>query len=582
MSDAADAVLANEPKFQEAITKRKFSTLLSQLWNLVSPYWKSEEKVFAWTMLAVVFGLNMASIYCAVLLNTWSASFYNALQSLDKAHFTALLGQFFIIVLALIVLFVAESFLRTYLAFKWRVWLTKQVMGDWLHNSTFSRLFTHKTKTENPDQRISQDLNTFTSSSLSLSFSIVSQLVKCVTFAIILWALSSALLLPLPGGKQLNIPGYMLWFTMIYVGISTTIIFKTGKPLVKLDYAQEKVEADFRFSLMRIRERRDEVSILNGSAAESKFLGRNIVDVIKNYKQIIKRNIYVNTFQNLFLNMTTVLPILAAAPMYFSGAITLGVLMQISNAFGSVEGALMIFALNFQTFASWKATFNRIVDFRAEMESLKNTLDTQHSDLEWHASPNNLSLVINNLTLHLPDSQELAHFNFDVKAQERVLLMGRSGMGKSTLIKCVAGLWPFANGTIQRPQDVVIIPQKPYFPIGTLRDCLLYPNLESQISDQEMQRILSACSLEILKGRLDEVHDWLSILSLGEQQRLNFARVMLAKPTWLIMDEPTASMDKDLEKNLFAALYNELPTVSLLTIGHALSLRDLHHRVIQL
>lgn len=582
MSEAANIAIANEPPVPYAETKVKLSVLTKQLYSLITPYWRSEEKVYAWSMLIATLAVKMSSIYIAVRLNAWSAAFYNALQSLDKTSFNNLLFQFFALVMAAVFIFVSANFMEKYLAFRWRIWLTKQVMKDWLHNSTFCRLFTYDTKTENPDQRISQDMATFTTSSLELSFNIVTEFVKSITFAIILWTLSSALLLPLPNGKQVAVPGYMLWFTVIYVTISTIVIFKSGRPLVALDYSQEKVEADFRFSLMRIRERRDEVSMLNGSKAEMKFLDHNIVEIIKNYKKIIYRNIYVNGFQNIFLNFSTVLPILAAAPMFFSGAITLGVLMQMASAFGNVENAMMIFALNYQTFASWKATFNRIVDFRTEMSELKNKLSTQKSELNLHVSSEQNNLSINNLKLHLPNHQLLANFDFNIQPQERVLIMGRSGMGKSTLLKCIAGHWPYASGSIERPLDLTIIPQKPYFPIGTLRDSLLYPNLDLQVSDNEIQRVLDTCSLENLRDRLYTVRDWLSILSLGEQQRLNFARIILAKPNWVILDEPTASMDKALETKLFTTLLKELPTLTVLTIGHAISLKDLHTRCIEL
>lgn len=582
MSDAAEIAIDNQPALQQATLRLKYRNFLRQVVGMIAPYWKSEEKSFAWIVLTCVIALNMAGIYCAVLLNKWNASFYNALQALDKDNFKRLLFQFLGIIMVYITILVSEYFMQAYLAFRWRVWLTKQVMADWLHDATFCRLFSYKAKTENPDQRISQDIAILTSSTLSLSLSIITQCVKSITFAYILWTLSSSLPLPLPGGHKLDVPGYLLWLTVLYVAFSTYVIYRTGRPLVKLDYVQEKVEADFRFSLMRIRERRDEVSMLNGAKAENRFLIHNLKEVVKNYKQIIKRNVYINSFQNVFINLTTILPILAAAPMFFAGAITLGVLMQIANAFNQVEGALMIFASNFQAFASWKATFNRIFDFRGEMEALKHTLANDHSELSIKSSPQYKHLHVQNLSLHLPESQNLAHFNFKIEAGEHVLIMGRSGLGKSTLLKCIAGYWPYASGNIERPQELTIVPQKPYFPIGTLRDSLLYPNLDLDVSDQQMYAALEKCQLEVLKGRLDEGHDWLSILSLGEQQRLNFARIILAKPKWLIMDEPTASMDKPLEAKLFAILLQELPDLTLITIGHAPSLKELHTRCIEL
>lgn len=580
MSDTIDYVLDNKPSVNQNIYKRKTSHTIKKIFALVTPYWKSEEKVLAWGLLAAVIALNMCTIYIAVIINDWYAEFYNALQTLDKAKFSGLLFKFLTIVMFAVVVFVAAQFTQAYLAFRWRMWLTKKTASIWLENNNFARLFTYQYKTENPDQRISQDINLFTSKGLDLSISILTESVKCVTFAVILWTLSSSLALPLPGGKQVAIPGYMLWFTIIYVSIASVVIYKSGKPLINLDYSQEKVEANFRFNLMRVRERRDEISILQGGDAESQFFKQNLKEIINNFNKIIKRNIFVNSFQNIFNNLSTILPILAAAPMFFSGVITLGVLMQISNAFGKVESAMMIFALNFQTFASWQATFNRLSDFEDEVESLKNNVKNNDA-LNIRSVPNNSSLIIRDLVLNLPGNQNLKEFNFNVDHKERVLIMGRSGLGKSTLFKCIAELWPYASGTIIKPKDLLVIPQKPYFPINTLRNCLLYPHINREVSDAELYTTLELCNLEVLKGRLDEVADWLSILSLGEQQRLNFAKILIAKPNWVLLDEPTASMDKPLESKLFTLLLKQLPNITLLTIGHAPSLKDFHTRVIE-
>ncbi len=581
MINPAEGVMTSRQPIYEQPTKTSFLTLVKQLYAMVAPYWKSEERLFAWTMLAVILALNIAVVYELVWINTWNGEFYNSLQELNKDRFYALIWQFFLIVGILIVTLVSEQFLESYLAFNWRVWLTKQVMGDWLHNSTFSLLFTTKAKTENPDQRISQDLANFTTKTLSLGTSIFNQTIRSITFAIILWELSSSMLLPLPGGTSVVVPGYLLWLTIIYVIFATYIIYRSGKQLVSLDYAQEKFEANFRFNLMRIRERRDEVSILHGGVAETKFLNRNLLDIVGNFKRIIKRNVFVNSYQNFFDNLTTVLPILAAAPMFFAGAIKLGVLMQIYNAFTRVQGALMAFALNFQDFASWKANFNRIIFFRSEMSELTPKLDTVAHNLQLNISATQKALHVSNLVLQLPELQQLVKFDFSIQPHEHVLIMGRSGLGKTTLLKCIAGYWPFAQGRIDRPDNIMIIPQKPYFPIATLREGLLYPNLQAAISDVEIKRALKLCHLENLADTIYEIHDWNSMLSLGEQQRLNFARVILARPEWVIMDEPTASMDKHLEGELFRVLYSELPYVTLLTIGHAPSLKEYHTRTLQ-
>lgn len=551
--------------------------LFKGVFRLIGPYWRSEEKAFAWVGLVVVVALNFSLVYLSVLFNRWNGDFFNALEGLDHAAYMSLLYKFCGLVLAMIIAYVSQSYSQNYLVFRWRIWFTKNMLGRWLDDSTFCKLFTMGAKTENPDQRISEDIASFTESSMMLFVGILKESVNAITFGVILWGLSKGITLAAFGMPAVAIPGYMLWLTIIYVGFATFFIYKTGRPLVKLDYIKERVEANFRFSLMRIRDRRSEVAILNGGHSESLLLNGKLHDIISNFHQILKRVIYINTLQNLFGNATNVLPYIAAAPMFFAGSINLGDLMRLGAAFGAVEMSLMYFMDNINELANWKANFNRITDFSDEMTSVAAH---KGSDLQVHMGKDKELQL--NLELYLPKGNKLFGINLDMIAGEKVLVMGRSGLGKSTLTKAIVGQWPYAIGNIVRPHSLFVLPQKPYFPITSLRETVLYPNLHADVADSEIIRVLKVCCLEKLVHSLDEVKDWNAELSLGEQQRLNFARVILSRATFLILDEPTASVNKDLEREMFRTLLAELPTASILTISHSIALQDIHDRVVTL
>lgn len=558
---------------------------MAEVWKLVAPYWRSEEKYKAWSMLLLIVALNLGFVYAMVVLNKWNVVFYDALQKLDKATFITQCYKFLGVVTILVSLYVSNAYLTGLLGFQWRKWLTKQYLNRWMDQAMYYRLSLQGNKTDNPDQRISQDLANFATQVLTLGLSFFKEAVSLSTFMMILWSISGAIQIPLPNQGSLTIPGYMVWLALTYAIVGTWIVYKIGKPLIKLDFNQEKLEANFRYQLVRLRERSEEVAFYKGEKSENYTFRQAFNGVYENFQRIINRGLYVNGWQNFYNNFSTIFPILIAAPQFFSGAMTLGVLMQINSAFMRVQDSLALIVLQFQAIASLIATTNRLLGFSAAMQDLEEQkIHPTTPTLQMVSHPEE-TLVLENLTLKTPDNQTLfENLNLLVKKGETVLMMGRSGLGKTTLIRAIAGLWSFGEGIIKLPpnQDLFIVPQRAYMPLGTLRKGLFYPGTEFHFAEEKLIEILTACRLQHLIPELDEHRDWSLQLSMGEQQRIIFARAIIQEPQWLIMDEPSASMDKETEKQVYNALHQYLPNATVITIGHSPSLKAFHSRILEL
>lgn len=558
---------------------------IAELWKLIVPYWKSEEKYKAWSMLALILGLNLGFVYIAVLLNEWNVKFYNAIQQLDQATFLKQCYIFFGLAVAIVSFFVTKVYLTNLLGFHWRKWLTKYYLNRWVSDAMFYRLSLEENRTDNPDQRISQDLANFSTGILSWIVSIFKETVNLASFIVILWSISGPVQMPLPNGTSLTIHGYMVWIAIIYAILGTMGVFKIGKPLINLDFNQERFEANFRYQLVRLREKSEEVALYHGEKFENHNFRHAFNSVYKNFRRIINRGAFVTAWQKFYEHLSTIFPFLIAAPRFFSGAITFGILMQIFSAFTRVQDSLAIMVENFKELASLIATSNRILGFTAAMRNVENKLADEASAEIQLMSASEDALILEHLTLKTPKNHLLMeNINLSIKKGEKVLIMGRSGLGKSTLLRAIAGYWNFGSGKIKLPKGhrIFIVPQRPYMPLGTLRQALSYPGIKEDLSDTKLLEILTACRLDHLMPMLDEQHDWSLQLSMGEQQRIIFARAIIHEPTWIMMDEPSASMDKETEKQVYLALDHYLPESTIMTIGHSPSLKAFHSRVLEL
>jgi putative ATP-binding cassette transporter len=555
---------------------------LRDTWHLIKPYWTSEERFTAWLLLGAVIALTLAMVYMNVQFNYWNNDFYNALQEKDKPAFWRLMGRFAILATIYIVMAVYAFYLNQMLQIRWRRWLTDSYLRQWLSDRAYYRLQLSGNPADNPDQRIAEDLKIFVDQTLDLSLGFLNAVVTLASFVGILWGLSGPMEIPYNGG-QIVIPGYMVWAALLYAVVGTWLTHKIGKKLIGLSFNQQRFEADFRFGLVRFRENSEGVALYSGEQDELRNFRMRFRSVVDNWWQIMRRQKILNTFTIGYNQAAIIFPFLVAGNRYFAGTIQLGGLMQISSAFGHVQGSLSWFIGAYSTFATWKATVDRLLGFqqaidnaRTEMRGASGVRQSQDSESD---------LVIDNISLTLPNgSALLGASSTTIKPGESWLIRGPSGSGKSTLFRALAGIWPFGSGRVRMPRngDALFLPQRPYLPIGTLRDVIAYPARDKNFSEEDTRSALTAVGLDHLAGRLDEQHNWSMQLSPGEQQRVAFARALLQRPAWLFLDEATSSLDEMAEQQLYRLLQEKLPQTTLVSIGHRSTLQQFHTRQLEL
>lgn len=546
------------------------------MWHLVRPYWVSEEKWRARGLLLTIIVLALGMVYLEVLFNTWNRDFYNALETKNYAAFTAQLWRFSYLAFIFIAIAIYRVYLTQALQMRWRMWMTEKYMTRWLAHRAYYRI-EEKHSADNPDQRIAEDLNFLTDGSLSLSLGLLSSVVTLVSFVDILWSVSGPISVML-GSHAITIPGYMVWFAIVYAGIGSLVVGWVGWPLVGKNYYQQRFEADFRFGLIRVRENAEAVALYRGEAQEKSQLDGLFERIRANWWGIMRTTKSLNLVSNFYSQFANIAPTLMAAPRYFSGAITLGGLMQIGSAFGQVQGALSWFISAFTDLAAWKASVNRLAGFHAAVEDA-------HADPEGiSVTSNNVgAILIDHLRMHLPDGQALTSespFSTEIQAGQRILIAGPSGCGKSTLVRALAGIWPYGAGSIEIPKKwtLLFLPQRSYLPIGTLRAAIAYPMAEKSHADLAIQHYLDLCLLPHLKKLLDHSDNWSQRLSPGEQQRISFVRALLMKPDMLILDEASSALDTETEELVYQLILQEMPNAAIVSVAHRESVAQ-HHRV---
>ena len=564
--------------------KIKFDSALAfigEAFRLSRPYFESDEKWRARGLLAAIVLLNLGAVGMLVLINDWNRLFYDALQNKDAAVFWDQLGRFTYLAFGFIVIAVYKFYLTQLLELRWRAWMTRQLLGRWLSKQAFYTLELTRFSAalpDNPDQRIQEDVAQFTNLTVSLSMGLLNSVVTLLSFVGILWSLSGGFAFTL-GGHNWDIPGFMVWMALLYCVAGSVITHLIGRPLIGLNFEQQRREADFRHHLIRVREYSEAIALDRGAATEEQQLDLRFGSVLTNTLQLLKAQKSLTWFTSGFGQAAVVFPFIVAAPRFFSGAIQLGELMQIASAFGRVQDALSWFVESYDRLASWRATTERLTSFEATLARLEATTSGIH---QRQALPEGLQA--RGLSVRLPNGQTLmGQLDVELQAGDRVLVQGPSGSGKSTLFRGLAGIWPYSTGELALPQDAMFVPQHPYFPQGSLRLALTYPQAPHRYNDAELQTALTHALLPHLSAQLDVQAAWGQTLSGGEQQRLALARVFLRQPAWVFADESTSALDEAAEQTLYQRLTDMVQgRGGLVSIAHRPSLLRFHNRIWQL
>ena len=549
-------------------------------WHLFRGYWNSEHKWRARGLLAFVIGLNFASVYLLVRINSWYNEFYNALQQYAQESFWPLVGEFTALAFLYIIIAVYAIYLRQMLQIRWRTWMTDRYLAGWMQHQVYYRLQVLGSDTDNPDQRISEDINQFVSLTLQLLLGFLKQLTTLGAFGVVLWNLSGAFTVPL-GSHEFVIYGYMFWFSLVYSILGTVGAHLVGRRLIGLNFDQQRYEADFRFNMMRVRENSESVAFYRGEDAENVGFKERFAHVISNYWQLMRQTKLLNFYVNGYAQLAIIVPLVLAAPRYFGGEMALGGLMQTVSAFGRVQDALSYFVESYDTIAQLAAVIRRLSTFTEHMEQAQALEDGVAHE---QSTAGESALALAGLDVALPDGRQLMQdCTVTLPAGSSVLVTGASGTGKSTLLRTLAGIWPYGSGqvTIGQGSRALFLPQRPYLPLGSLRRALAYPRTAAG-TDEELAAALRDVGLERLVDKLDTIDDWSRILSLGEQQRLAFARVLLVKPQWVFLDEATSALDEPREQEMYELLRKRLPGLSIVSVGHRSTLFAQHEEELHL
>ena len=555
--------------------------IIRTAWGLAKSYWTSEEKRSAWNLLVVVIVLNLGNVYIGIRINEWNRAFYDALQTFNAMALFRQVGIFGILVAFAVLASVSALYLNQVLQIRWRRWLTKRYLAAWLADRAYYKLQLGNAA-DNPDQRIAEDLNQFTGYILTLSLALISSIVSLFSFLTILWGLSGAANIPLGALGTAHIPGYLVWSALIYAGLGTWLAVTIGRPLVALNSTRQRYEADFRFSLLHLREHAESVALYGGEPVELGLFYERMQNVFANFRQIMKQQIRLSAFTMSYAQVAVIFPVIVVSPRYFARQILLGGLMQAVNAFSYVQNALSFIINSYNDIATWEAVTQRLGDFEERLLAIQKSVRARQSIMIRRRGGG--GVAVDQLDRDLPDGTPLLRrIAFAVGQGDALLIIGPSGSGKSTLLRAIAGIWPFGRGSLRLDKGLIaFVPQRPYLPLGTLAEVLLYPNAGKISVPVNLPAVLSEVGLGALADELDKVEDWSVRLSLGEQQGVVFARILLTKPKHLFLDEATSALDETAETHLLGLLRTKSWRPTVVTVGHGAVLREFHDQTLDL
>ena len=550
------------------------------VWLLTKSYWQSEEKKRAFLLLGAIIALTLGVVFMLVQINQWYNTFYSALQNYETEKIFHELVRFCWLAFIYIILAVYAFYLRQVLAIRWRRWLTNAYIDRWMEDKTYYRLQMFGTATDNPDQRISEDVRLFVDYTLQFGIGILKALVTFISFVFVLYQLSGPLDFHV-GSMPVHIPGYMVWTALLYSGIGTWLTWKVGNKLVGLNFVQQRFEADFRFSMMRMRENCESVAFYNGEEHERGIFKKRFRLLLDNFWSIIRKQKQLIWLNSGYSQIAIIFPLVVAMPRFLAHEITLGGLMQIASAFGRVQESLSYFVDMYTSIAEWQAVVERLTGFGQHMEQVK---ETHRQDQLVRSVSARDDVEAEGLEIDLPNGTPLIRpADFTLEPGRNVLIKGVSGSGKSTLLRVLAGIWPFTKGRLAMPDStaVMFIPQRPYLPLGTLKEAILYPGTKD-LTDAEVRQYMETCRIGYLAEKLHVEADWGHVLSIGEQQRLAFARALIYQPRWLFLDEASSALDEETEAHVYGMLQQQAPRTTLVSVGHRSTLAKYHTDVLYL
>jgi putative ATP-binding cassette transporter len=550
-------------------------------WQLIKAYWESDQRVSAYVFLISVIVLSISLVGMEVVLNYWYNYFYDALQDYDKRGAIDLIIIFMLIAAVYIILAVYRYYLQQFLGLRWRRWLTNQFLNRWLADKSYYYLENFDEKTDNPDQRIQEDIAALVSSSLDLSIGLIGSVTTFVAFIYILWTLSGHFSFHL-GSHLITIPGYLVWVSIIYAIVGTSLAFKIGFPLVNLNFEQQRREANFRFAAVDLRSHAENVALYRGEGHQKNVLSTLFDRVLNNWYAIILRQKLLLWFTAGYNQVSVLVPLMVTLPNYFNKVFKLGGFMQALRAFAQIQDALSFFVNSYTQIAQWRAVVQRLITFINHIHEVEEHAATQNKFV-YQTDPKN-TIAVKDLNIYTPhDEKMLEKINVTFEHGKNYLIKGASGIGKSTLIRVIAKIWPYGAGNINLPANkkIMYIPQKAYMPIGSLKEALIFPD-KGDIADEKLIAVLKACDLPELVSRLHDVSMWSEQLSPGELQRVAIARVLLNKPDWVFLDESTSALDLPHEKMLYELIKKEVPHCSIVSVGHQPSVEVFHEHQVDL
>jgi len=552
-------------------------------WELIKLFWQSEYKIWAYWFYILLVILTIVLVGFDVALTYWYNYFYNSLQAYDLNSVLKAVGLFILLAAGNMVVAVYRYYLSQLFALRWRNWLTTQFINRWLQKRGYYYLEQFDQRTDNPDQRIQEDVHGLITNFVSITLGLISAITTVPAFIYILWSLSGIIYVPLGSWGYLEIHGYLVWVAILYNLIGTWITFKIGYPLIKLNFDQQQLEATFRFSAIDLRNHSEQVALYRGEHHQKQILNDGFFKVLQNWYAIVLRQKLLLWFTVGFNQAAVLIPLLATLPNYFRKVFMLGGLMQSLKAFSQIQESLSFFVNAYTQLAQWKAISDRLTSFINHLHESEQNAESANKVIR--STQANNTLTVKDFSIRSYDNKPLLDdINLEFQHGEHYVIKGESGLGKSTFIRTIAGVWPYASGEVIFPskQKFMYLPQKPYMPMGTLKEAILFPDKKHPEFEAQVEDVMNACHLEAFIKRLDDMDNWAETLSPGEQQRVSFARVLLHKPDWVFLDESTSMLDSENETRLYHLIKERLPACTIISVGHHPSVDVFHDHVLNL